>query len=135
MLLEPEWKIIAPRLHDLYHVRHRKCPPQGDIDAVLALYRDLTGYVETKFSDIWHHRVIHYGRLCPWCGKPLRTPKAKLCAECGHFVNDMLYMTRGYQWEDWRGIGMRTGWLGQIAGIVSGLSRRVMRKIFRIGKK
>ncbi len=29
-------------------------------------------------------RASQYGRLCPSCEKPFRTPRAKLCAECGY---------------------------------------------------
>jgi hypothetical protein len=49
----------------------------------LRLYQELTGFTETSPDAIWHHRLSIYGPPCGACGKPLRTPQAKLCAACG----------------------------------------------------
>jgi hypothetical protein len=46
-------------------------------------YFEITGFRETNPNALWHHRLSLYGAPCAACGKPLRTPKAKLCAECG----------------------------------------------------
>jgi hypothetical protein len=43
----------------------------------------MTGLRETNINAIWHHRIAEYGPPCGACGKPLRTPKARLCAACG----------------------------------------------------
>lgn len=51
----------------------------GALDA----YERITGFRETNPNALWHHRIALYGPPCPICGKPLRTPKAKLCAACG----------------------------------------------------
>lgn len=49
----------------------------------LSLYKQLTGFHETTPLAVWHHRASLYGPPCATCGKPLRTPLAKLCAACG----------------------------------------------------
>ncbi len=54
----------------------------GELEA-LNRYRELTGYAETNVNALWHHRVSLFGPPCSSCGKPLRTPQAKHCAECG----------------------------------------------------
>ncbi|OYU48969.1 MAG: hypothetical protein CFE31_10400 [Rhizobiales bacterium PAR1] len=46
-------------------------------------YERITGHKESNPNVIWHHRVSLHGPPCATCGKPLRTPQAKLCAFCG----------------------------------------------------
>ena len=55
----------------------------------LDLYERLTGFRETNINAIWHHRLSICGPPCGWCGKPLRTPKAKFCAACGTKVTSL----------------------------------------------
>jgi hypothetical protein len=54
----------------------------GQYGAALAEYERITGYRESNFAAIWHHRLALYGPPCKSCGKPLRTPQAQLCGSC-----------------------------------------------------
>jgi hypothetical protein len=51
---------------------------------VLREYEQITGFHETNPMAIYHHRLSLCGTPCLVCGKPLRTPKARFCAACGH---------------------------------------------------
>ena len=50
----------------------------------LALYEALTGVRLCHPFDLYHIKASTYGSQCPTCKKPFRTPRAKLCAECGY---------------------------------------------------
>ena len=39
--------------------------------------------MDCSFDHLLKHRISLYGKLCNKCGKPLRTNKAKFCANCG----------------------------------------------------
>ena len=45
-------------------------------------YERITGYRETNQNAIYHHVLSYYGPPCAACGKPLRSPRAKLCGAC-----------------------------------------------------
>ncbi len=47
-------------------------------------YLALTGIRLEHPDMLFAVRMAHYGALCPECGKPFRTPRAKMCAECGY---------------------------------------------------
>lgn len=82
MLDEAEFKIVA----DLYSagmkafgkssIEHRFRPCR---DA----YERITGYQDMHENAIMHHRLSLYGRPCPDCGKPFRSPQATRCVETG----------------------------------------------------
>jgi hypothetical protein len=96
MLDESEWEaLVALRTEANRGIKeYRKSRgvglkevPRSFLDAyfepLLAEYERITGYRETNPNAIWHHRIAIYGPPCDDCAKPLRTPKAKLCAACG----------------------------------------------------
>ena len=65
-------------------------PPPADADAmhrrlwhITAGYELFTGEPEANPNAVWHHVASQYGPPCVACGKPLRTPQAKVCAACG----------------------------------------------------
>ena len=51
---------------------------------LLDYYNDLTGFGETEPNAIMHHSLEQIGPDCENCGKPYRTPKAKICGACGN---------------------------------------------------
>ncbi len=55
---------------------------QRTLELMSAEYERLTGF---KIADPWHifrHATMGFGPPCSFCGKPLRTAKAKLCGSC-----------------------------------------------------
>jgi hypothetical protein len=94
MLDEAEWQVMAPLLSQAiedikrYREEHRVSLAEAQKSAhgvsALAKYKELTGFGETNVNALWHHRASLYGGPCKRCGKPLRTPNASHCAECGY---------------------------------------------------
>ncbi|MBV9471188.1 MAG: hypothetical protein JO316_23705 [Abitibacteriaceae bacterium] len=46
-------------------------------------YEHLTGVPGDYTYRFFHHRISLYGPLCKQCDKPLRSPRANFCCECG----------------------------------------------------
>jgi hypothetical protein len=93
MLEEHEWEEIAPLMSTsspkIAEVRKR-AQESGEVLSIDDLFRpacekfeELTGFRETNFRAIWHHRICDHGPPCENCGKPLRTNEAAFCAACG----------------------------------------------------
>lgn len=103
MLDENEWESIVPSLNNAIAdiKRYRETHGVSLAEArghygkeALATYHRLTGFQETNPDALWHHRLSLYGPSCCACGKPLRTPQAKLCAECGTLSQEGREFTR-----------------------------------------
>ena len=50
----------------------------------LEAYRAITGVSLEHPDALYAVRLSDYGRPCPNCTKPFRTPNARYCAECGY---------------------------------------------------
>jgi hypothetical protein len=70
-----------------WNVPLKDTPIQELFRPVRAKYKELTGMDEWNHLAILHHRLSLYGPPCKQCGKPLRTPQAKLCGACMHPVD------------------------------------------------
>jgi len=91
-LNEEEWAEISPMLDDAsraikeYRRLHEcdlrtarlSCRPEA-----MEKFEQLTGRPGVNFDVIFHHRLRDWGSECTKCGHLLRSPKAKLCANCG----------------------------------------------------
>ena len=96
MLDEQEWAQMEPLLITaIEEVQNYRRNHAASLNAALEqphglgaldLYEHLTGIRAPKIEPLWHHRASIYGAPCASCGKPLRTPQAKMCAACGSMV-------------------------------------------------
>jgi hypothetical protein len=74
---------------DAKHFRQKHGPTLGETPIqeifrpVREAYKQVTGMDEANPNAVMHHRLSLYGPACEFCGKPLRTPRASLCAACG----------------------------------------------------
>lgn len=93
MLDEREWAEVAPllsamvcRIQEFRRVEGASLAQalnQGFGADALLRYQELTGEEESDPEALRHHRASLFGPPCKACGKPLRTPRASFCAECG----------------------------------------------------
>jgi hypothetical protein len=94
LLDRDEWGRIEPYLEDrnqkvlafrramgCTHEEALQYEPDGQ--AALEVYEDLTGMRLDHPMLLRAVRMDRYGMLCPCCRKPFRTPRARLCVECG----------------------------------------------------
>ena len=75
-LLSPELKRTEP-------------PSEGEVERAFetlhARFETLTGHPRLDNPHrYWVLRASCYGRLCPACETPFRTPNAKMCVRCGY---------------------------------------------------
>jgi hypothetical protein len=97
MLDEVEWEQVLPHLagavdeikryRDAHGVTFAMAKDQVYGKGALDQYHQITGFRETNVNAIWHHRISNFGPPCAMCGRPLRTARAKFCAECGGLRN------------------------------------------------
>ena len=97
LLDDEEWDQIGPLLRDRikslmkYRMDHgcslddaRKYEPLGQ--SALDRYEEMTGLRLDHPDQLFGIRMRDYGSLCPQCSSPFRTPRAKMCAECGYVL-------------------------------------------------
>lgn len=70
------------RIHGCSITEARNKNPRGQ--RALAAYEELTGIRLEHPEQIYALPLSLYGRPCPNCSKPFRTPRARMCAECGY---------------------------------------------------
>jgi hypothetical protein len=88
-MLDEEEYTDALRLYgEGMHVKG--APREQRMRPLLDRYEQMTGFKETNPNAVMHHRLLMYGPPCKRCGKPLRTPKAKLCGACMFPVDEKI---------------------------------------------
>ncbi|VVE84087.1 hypothetical protein PSP31120_04470 [Pandoraea sputorum] len=91
MLTEDEWQMVQPHTLIEQIKKYREETGASLADAyrnnpdlpALVAYERITGFHESNANALMHHRLMLYGPACTACSKPLRTPNATFCAECG----------------------------------------------------
>ena len=82
MLNEEELAIASKLYSDGF--KTAKANRKDRFKELLEYYNNLTGFQENEPNAIMHHSLEQIGPDCENCEKPYRTPKAKLCANCGN---------------------------------------------------
>lgn len=101
MLDESEYEDIQRAYHtSVFEIQEYRRANDAPLDEALAsvhtsiqrAYEQLAvaaGYDAIRVSNehVLKHRIAAFGPPCASCTKPLRTPAAKMCAECGAHVD------------------------------------------------
>lgn len=99
-LEENEWEQIEPllksQLQSIKNVRQKTGCSLAEAREIASksatgLFFEMTGYVETNYATLYHHRLSDYGPECTKCGYLFRTPMAKHCANCGNLIENNTY--------------------------------------------
>ncbi|ODT66135.1 hypothetical protein ABS71_11815 [bacterium SCN 62-11] len=86
MVDETEYEELHRLFDECTHsVKEGGLDPDEGFKPLREAYSRLTGAKETHHDHLLEHRITAIGPPCTACGKPLRTPEAKLCAACGQF--------------------------------------------------
>jgi len=80
--LYSECMVATKQFRQRWNVPLADAPMDELFRPVRLKYEELTGVADCHQNAIMHHRVSLYGAPCKSCGKPLRTPRAKLCGNC-----------------------------------------------------
>lgn len=93
MLDEAEFAEVSRLYGEGFHPAHKPAAHEASREKqhtleerfapVSRAYERLTGRAGCHPNAVMHHRLALYGPPCTACGKPLRTPEARLCAACG----------------------------------------------------
>lgn len=92
LLTDEEYRPIGEALSDrLKEIKEYRGQKGGSIaeaaqnasNEALDLYEHLTGVRLSHPDELYSVELSRYGRPCPQCSRPFRTPIAKFCAECG----------------------------------------------------
>ena len=87
--LSPHLRAYRSAMRDYYKGEqgHRKEVVPALFSArekILDAYEEMTGEKLDNPNELYSVRLADFGRLCPECAKPFRTPRARFCAECGY---------------------------------------------------
>lgn len=85
LLTEAEW---ARYCEDVSHAimtlkQPKKLQTSAETEALIARFEKEFDYRLSSIFAMQMLQLSNYGRKCPECSKLFRTPKAKICAECG----------------------------------------------------
>lgn len=86
---EPLANVLTDRVREIqaYRQKHQCSLAEAQTKVsseAMDLYERVAGCRLDHPEMLYAVRLSDYGRPCPKCGKPFRTPQAKLCAECGY---------------------------------------------------